>query len=93
VHLYLKQSNIRHGIYLVGRFDNDANPCCAVGRTSAVLQAELDAEAKLVAPEYSVTAVVLDTSLPSSMIPKVDRHRSGDKGKGTKGKGPADRQI
>jgi hypothetical protein len=66
---YLKPLGLRHGVYLVGRFDNPANRCCSARKTLQVLCAELEAQAKSVAPDYRVTAVVLDTALPSSMIP------------------------
>ena len=67
---YLKPHSYRNGIYLVGRFDNPAHRCCSTKRTLSALRATLEKQAKLVAPDYRVTAVVLDTALPTSMIRK-----------------------
>jgi hypothetical protein len=67
---YLRPLGLRYGIYLVGRFDNLAHRCCSADKTIDVLQAEFEAQAKEVAPTYKVTAVILDTALPTSMIPK-----------------------
>ena len=73
---YLKPSGYRHGIYLVGMYDTEAHRCCSAGTTRETLVAALEAQAQSHAPEHRIKAVVLDTGLPESMIPKEDLKRA-----------------
>jgi hypothetical protein len=71
---YLKPSGFRHGIYLVGMYDTEGHRCCPGGTTLETLRMALEAQAEAQAPDHRVKAVVLDTSLPPSMMPKESIH-------------------
>jgi hypothetical protein len=75
---YLRPLGYQHGIYLVGKFDCMEHQCCPTRRTLEEVQADLEARAKAEEPDFRVVALVLDTSLPKSMMP----NREAEKVKG-----------
>ena len=68
---YLAPMSRRNGVLVVGYFDCAAHRCCARrGGARAALQDELKSQAARVESAHHIDVVVLDTSLPPSMIAK-----------------------
>jgi hypothetical protein len=58
----------------VGHYDCAVRLCCT--ETHDELRSRLEVQARAAAPEFAIRAVVLDTSLPASMIPRAGAPRS-----------------
>lgn len=74
VQQYLRPTRNHVGIYVVGHYDCAARPCCTESRDE--IRAALEVQARAAAPQYAIRAVVLDTSLPSSMIRRARTRRT-----------------
>lgn len=69
---YLKPLGVRNGVFVVAYYDCAVLQCCR-GKTREAIETGLSSQATAVAPDYAVTVVVLDASLPPSMLPSADK--------------------